>query len=570
MTLREALRAAAGPSAGAPYPVHLCCGFEPLHLVTYSKAHLRNRFRNGDAAESRPVEIHTGLFGDLDGNVRRALAASGSAPIVIVLEWADIDPRLGLREGYAPKPGDEDSILSSAAGRLAGLQETLLAAAGRRIVLALPAAPLPPWFPGLTGQATAFSLQLQQATAAFAAACALAGVRVAAPLPGPAYDLRGHLHSGFPYTLPFTSALAEAITALLLPPATAKGLITDLDNTLWAGIAGDDGPANLHWSLEKHARHHGLYQQFLAGLAAQGVLVGIASKNDPAPVAEALNRSDVLIAASSFFPIETNWGPKSESIRRIAQAWNIGLDSIVFVDDSPLELAEVRQALPDVACHAFPASDPAAVLELIHLLRRRFAREQATDEDRIRAASLRNAAALTAGAQAASDPETLLAGLEARIAVSFLRDPFDPRSLELINKTNQFNINGERWEESQFRAFLQEPAALLAVVSYEDRFGPLGKIAVAAGRIEGERLRLESWVMSCRAFSRRIEYATLQALFAHTGAREIELVWRATSRNNPTREALAPLCGELPAEAPIPLTRQAFETTCPALYATVS
>lgn len=570
MTLREALRAASQPAGGLPYPVHLCCGFEPLHLSTYLKAHLAVRLRGAADADSRPVEIRPGLFGDLAGNLTRALAAGAAEPIAAVVEWADLDPRLGLREGYTPTPADEASMLSGAAARLAALEQAIAAAPGRRIVLALPAAPLPPWLTGLTGQLSTFQLQLQQLTASFAAACALAGVRVAQPPPGPAYDLRGHLHSGFPYPLPYTDALAETLAALLLPPAPAKGLITDLDNTLWAGIAGDDGPANLHWSLESHTRHHGIYQQFLAGLAAQGVLIAVASKNDPAPVEETFARPDILLPAAAVFPMEVHWGPKSESIRRIAQAWNIGLDSILFVDDSALELAEVRQALPEVECYAFPSTGPAAVLELIETLRRRFAREHATGEDRLRAASLRNAAALSAGTAAGASPEDLLAGLNARITVSFARDPFDPRSLELLNKTNQFNINGHRWEESRFRAFLQEPGALLAVVSYEDRFGPLGKIAVAAGRLDGLTLRLESWVMSCRAFSRRIEYGTLQALFTHTGARDIELAWRATPRNGPTRDSLAPLCGELPAEGAVSISLDGFSAAAPMLHATIS
>lgn len=576
MTLRQALVAAAQPASGAPFRLQLCCGFEPLHLITFLKAHLGVSLRGASAEASRPVIVSTGLFGDLAGNMERALAAGSSEPLAAIVEWADVDPRLGLREGYLPGPEDEAGILTDAAGCLSRLQGLLAAAApARRIVLALPAAPLPPWLPALAGQASTFTLKLRALVSSFAAECATAGVRVAETVcGGNGYDIRTHLNSGFPYSNVYADVLATALAALLLPPAPAKGLVTDLDNTLWAGIVGDDGATNVHWGLEKHARMHGIYQQFLAGLVAQGVLLAAVSKNDPGPVAEVLARPDLLLPSTALFPVEANWSAKSDSIRRVAQVWNIGLDSIVFVDDNPLELAEVGQELPQVECHLFPSDDPAAAMALIETLRLRFAREHTTEEDRLRAASLRNGAHLADVSRSGADPEKLLAGLNARVTFSFSRDPFDPRSLELLNKTNQFNINGRRWEESQFRAFLASPDTVLAVVSYEDRFGKLGKIAVAAGvqvGVQEQRcLHLKSWVMSCRAFSRRIEFSTLQGLFDHTGVESIQLDWQSTPRNNPSRETLRILCGDIPDAGLLSLTRKGFARACPPLFTAVS
>lgn len=562
VTLREALLAAGRPAVGPEYRLSLCCGFEPLHLTAFLKARIRERL----TPAGRGATIGTGRFGDLAGNIERALAVEDGAPLAVVLDWPDLDPRLGLREAHRPAADDETSILAEAAARLARL-ETLLtaAAAGRRIALSLPAGPLPPWTPGLPGQATAFVLRLQDRLAALASACAAAGVRVAAPVEGDPRDFRSFLRTGFPYSLPFADALAARLTALLLPPVPKKGLITDLDNTLWMGIVGDDGPGNVHWSIDRRARAHGIYQQFLGALAAQGVLVGVASKNDPEPVAEALGRTDLLLNADALFPVMTGWGHKSASIRRIAETWNIGLDDIVFVDDSPLELAAVRQELPGVECVLFPSGDPVALLETLQTIARQFARESTGEEDRLRAASLRAGAGLSAGA-AHSGPEALLAGLQARLVFDFRREPFDPRALELLNKTNQFNLNGRRWEESDFRRFLASPDALLCVVHYEDRFGPLGKSAVVAGRREGAALRLESWAMSCRAFSRRIEFATLQALYNDSGARTILLDWTATPRNGPVRETLELLLGPISDAGLLPLDRELFTARCPRLY----
>jgi len=566
--LREALVISNRPAAGVPYGMQLCCGFEPLHLVTFLKAHLRLRLPSAGNGDSPGVVVNTGRFGDLAGNIDRGLASGAEQSLAVALEWADLDPRLGLREGFRPRPDDQGAILAEGVKRLASIQKQLTGpAARRRIVLSLPASPLPPWGTALSGQASVFDLELHSLLATFATDCARAGVRVAELSPTSAYDFRGHLQTGFPYLNSYADALASRMAALLLPLPPKKGLITDLDNTLWSGIVGDDGPANVHWSLEQHARQHGVYQQFLASLSAQGVLVAAASKNDPAPVAEALARIDLLFPSSVLFPIETNWGPKSESLRRVAQIWNLGLDDVVFVDDSALELAEVNQALPQVECYLFPSSDPAAILELIQTLRLRFAKEYVTEEDRLRAASLRGNAEYARAD--ATDPETLLAGLQSRISFSFSRDPFDPRALELLNKTNQFNLNGRRWEESQLRAFLGQPGAVLCVASYEDRFGPLGKIAVAAGHVEEGFVRLQSWVMSCRAFSRRIEFATLEALFHHTGVDTLLLEWQSTPRNAITRETLAVLYHQVPQAGVLSLARTDFTLRCPRRYATM-
>lgn len=558
------------PAAGAAYTLQLCCGFEPLHLASFLKAHLRLRLCSDDKDEAPPRVISTGRFGDLEGNIDRALSTAGaSLPLAVALEWADLDPRLGLREGYQPQADDERSILAEVAMRLDRIQAQITrASANRRIVLSLPATPLLPWGTGLCSQASAFELELHSFLTAFAARCTRAGVRIAERSPEPAYDFRAHLQNGFPYSIPYADMVASRLAALLLPLPPKKGLVTDLDNTLWSGIVGDDGPGDVHWSLERRARPHGVYQQFLAALGSQGVLIAVASKNDPAIVAEALARPDLLCPPSILYPIEAHWGPKSESLKRIARKWNINLDAIVFVDDNALELAEVSQSLPEVECHMFPSPDrPAGILELIQTLRQRFAREQVTEEDLIRSASLRSSAEYATAV--ATDPEKLIAGLEARISVSFSRSGFDPRVLELLNKTNQFNLNGRRWEESGLRAFLQRPEALICVVSYQDRFGALGKIAVAVGILEGGAVRLQSWVISCRAFSRRIEFAMLDALFRHTGAGTLLLDWQSTPRNHPTHEALALLYHELPEAGVLSIGRDDFAFRCPRLYATV-
>ena len=138
-----------------------------------------------------------------------------------------------------------------------------------------------------------------------------------------------------------------------------------------------------------------------------------------------------------------------------------------------------------------------------------------------------------------------------------------------MNTLKKFNLNGRRWEESALRAFLKEQEAVLCVASYEDRFGALGKIGVAAGRAEDGVVKLDSWVLSCRAFSRRVEFAMLEALFRHTGAGKMVLDWQSTARNGPTRETLAVLFNEVPEAGELSLTAEDFAARGPRVYAAI-
>src|SRR5262249_28891578 len=130
-------------------------------------------------------------------------------------------------------------------------------------------------------------------------------------------DLASELAAGFPYRMGHADALAELLARLALPPAPKKGLITDLDHTVWKGPVGEVGPSGIAWDLDRKAQMHGLYQQMLAALAGAGVLVAIASKNDPAAVAEALRHDELEPLAKAAFPVEVSWGPKSEAVGRI-------------------------------------------------------------------------------------------------------------------------------------------------------------------------------------------------------------------------------------------------------------
>ena len=563
MKLREALLIAQRPSPEAPaYLVQLVTGFEPLHLRTFLSAHTRLRL-----SVERLVDVRTGLFGDFDGNLERVLMAQESVPVVAVLEWSDLHPWLGWREASFAPGEKETTLVREVENRLSRWARLLETSAGlRRCVLALPVLPLPAWIGSAPeGQRALLALELEALQGQFARNAARNGVRVIEAPSGPAWDTDKHLVNGFPYGLEYTSALAARLAAALLPAVPKKGLITDLDQTLWRGVVGDDGAGGVHWDLDHQARQHGWWQQFLGTLARQGTLLGVASKNDPEPVRAALARPDLLVPADSLFPVEAHWQDKTLSIRRIAATWNVGLDSLVFVDDNPLEVDLVRQALPEVECLVFPAS-AGAVTVLLERLRRLFGVEAIREEDRLRMANLRKRAEveefLDGGGQ---EVEQRFVQLGSKVSIDLGRPPV-PRALELINKTNQFNLNGVRWDEAEWRSWCQRPEARVALLGYTDRYGPLGNVAVVAAEQHDQRLLVRSWVMSCRAFSRRLEYATLECLLDQWPAQVWCFDWRPTERNGPLASALGSLLGDLGPAGKLEIAADTLRAKLPPVY----
>lgn len=542
MTLSEALdlvqrqNAAPENDNGRRRRVFLACGFEPLHLRTFLQAHLAERCP-GDA-----IEIRTGLYGDIEGNLTTA-ARSECDGAAVVIEWSDLDSRLGLRSTGGWQLSVQQDILANCRerfARLLGKLETL--ASGMPVVLMPPTLPIPLLGHSAGWQIGQNELELERQMIAFLADAAQAArVCVLNParldrLSAPAARLSAatEIKAGFPYTIEHASVVASLIAGGLFPPAPMKGLITDLDGTLWSGIVGEVGPSGVSWSLAEHSQIHGIYQQLLRHFSEMGVLLGVASKNELTVVEEAMKRDDLFVPAAQFYPVRADWGPKSAHIGAILRTWNIGADSVVFVDDSPMELAEVKAAFPAMTCLRFPEK-PAAALALFEQLRDLFGKPVLQREDALRQASLK---AFHESAKT-EDSGDFVRGLQGGITLDLAANGSNSRLLELINKTNQFNLNGVRVSESEWLRHLADPAAFVAGISYEDRFGPLGVIGVVAGKRVADRLEISTWVMSCRAFSRRIEFHTLESLFEASGARNISLAYRPTERNQPLQEFLA-------------------------------
>jgi FkbH-like protein len=549
----------AADKTSSAFPVTLVCGFTPIHLSTFLSAHLQARLPD------RRVQISHGLYGDVAGALE-ALRYTEAHGIAVVLEWPELDPRLGFRSSGRWDAPAMDDILPQARRGLDRLAEAIgNLPRGVAVAVSAPTLPLPPLFHTPGWQAGAMETALHGLVAEFAAK--ISSVRLVnlqrlaeESAPGQRYDLKSDLVTGLPYSLGHADALGLALARLLVPPASKKGLITDLDETMWAGLVGEVGPAGVSWDLANHSALHGLYQKLLGRLAEEGVLLAVASKNDAAVVSEALRREDLLVPAASLYPVEAHWNAKSGSVGRILKRWNVLADSVVFVDDSPLELAEVAAAHPGIECIQFPGKDYGAKgLQMLRRIRDLFGKPRLSAEDALRASSIRNAAEAV---EAGNTGEDFLRELNAVISFDFADE--DARVLELVNKTNQFNLNGARFTEAEWRNKLAVRGSIVAVVSYEDKFGPLGKIGVLQGMHQGRTLRLGVWVLSCRAFARRIEQQCLRMLFERFEVESIELEFVRTAKNGP----LAELLGGMPLKDLV-LSRRDFDNYCPALYHTV-
>ncbi|MCJ2132484.1 HAD-IIIC family phosphatase [Methylobacterium sp. J-026] len=315
---------------------------------------------------------------------------------------------------------------------------------------------------------------------------------------------------------------------------TAKGLVFDLDNTLWGGVIGDDG---LDGIVLGHGDAQGeaflAVQQFGLDQARRGILLAVCSKNDPANArAPFESHPDMLLRSKDIACFVANWDDKATNLRAIARQLNIGLDSLVFVDDNPFERDLVRTELPMVAVPELP-EDPALVPQSLAEAGY-FEGVVLTADDRNRATQYRQNAERDAALAGATDLGSYLRGLQMVLDWSRFDATNLPRIVQLINKTNQFNLTTTRYAEDEIRALMADPGAVGLHLRLRDRFGDNGLIAVVIGLRRGTDLVIDTWLMSCRVLKRRVEEATLDVLAAEAGrlgARALVGTYRPTPKN---------------------------------------
>jgi len=245
----------------------------------------------------------------------------------------------------------------------------------------------------------------------------------------------------------------------------------------------------------------------------------------------------MVLTRDDFAAFKANWRPKSDNLRAIARELNIGLDALVFVDDNPAEREEVRQALPEVFVPELSA-DPADYPIIVDATRC-FEVSIVTDEDRQRSVMYRQQSQRSELLGETRNLDEFLASLEMSATIQ----PFEPisfaRITQLVNKTNQFNLTTRRLTVAEVEALATSLAHVTRTVRLKDRFGDHGLISVLIGRIDGDTLTLDGWLMSCRVLNRGVEQLLLNEVVAaahRLGLRRVVGSYIQTDRNGLVRD----------------------------------
>ncbi|MER6333982.1 HAD-IIIC family phosphatase [Streptomyces sp. NPDC001034] len=315
---------------------------------------------------------------------------------------------------------------------------------------------------------------------------------------------------------------------------TRKVLVVDLDNTLWDGILGDDGPDGIAAATTYRGAAFGRFQRVVKQIGGQGVLLAACSKNDHEPVLDVLRtHPDMILREDDFVRISADWEPKDGRLRAIADRLNLGTDSFVFADDSPFERGLVASSLPEVALIALD-EEPALHIERL-LADGWFDVRELTTADRGRAAQYHQEAKRQDLQQATGSMEEYLDALGVRVEVTPVRDHEVARLAQITLRTNQFNLTTRRLQVPDVRERLDSPDHLVLAVRSRDRFGDNGVVGALFAHREDQALRIDNMLLSCRVFARGIEQATLAALLDHareSGAAEVRASYRPTAKNH--------------------------------------
>ena len=316
-----------------------------------------------------------------------------------------------------------------------------------------------------------------------------------------------------------------------------KCLALDIDNTLWGGVVGEEGPTGVkvgHGDAESEAFM--AFQQRIRSLKDRGILLALCSKNNPDDVEEAFRlRQEMPLKLEDFSACAIGWGLKHEGLAQIASDLNIGIDAMVFVDDNPAEIALVRQMLPMVECVLLP-SDPAAFVATLDALTS-FEKSVVLADDSNKALQYQQEAERVRFSSTHDGMGDYLAQLQMEASIG----PVDAGSLQRVHqmftKTNQFNVTTKRYPLGELEAMLQSAEHHLGMVSLRDRFGDFGIIAAFILVEEGTGLHIDSLLMSCRAMGRGVETAIMNFIKQQFSDREQLAVLTAefapTAKNKP-------------------------------------
>ena len=337
-------------------------------------------------------------------------------------------------------------------------------------------------------------------------------------------DPKMWFYGRIPYSAEASRALAGSFarawrTEKKGPP---KVLAIDLDNTMWGGIFGEDGVNGLQCGDDFPGNAFKAMQSEFLRLKNQGMILSILSKNDPSAISAFTDHPGILLNDDDFVAHRINWTPKPQNIRELAADINVGLDSFVFLDDSPHEREAMRALAPEVYTPELP-DDPAQRPGWLRSLSKTWP-IRLTKEDADRSSMYLARRKASEMQSSAASFEDYLTGLEQKLILEEVSDATLPRIAQMHQKTNQFNLTTKRFDESDIKTMMDDKDQMVVLGRAGDKFGDHGISICATISIRGDKAELKTLLMSCRVIGREVEAAFLGALLANLKERGVKTV----------------------------------------------
>lgn len=297
----------------------------------------------------------------------------------------------------------------------------------------------------------------------------------------------------------------------------AKCLVLDLDNTLWGGVIGDDGVDGIKLGQGSGAGEaYVAFQSYAKLLSERGVILAVCSKNDEEnALLPFLKHPEMVLKREDISCFIANWEDKASNLREIARRLNIGLDALVFCDDNPFEREQVRAALPEVRVPELP-EDPSYYAEALAAAGY-FEAVSLTSDDFSRVAQYQSNAEREKLKSATGNIDDYLASLD--MELKWAADDLSnlERITQLVNKTNQFNLTTQRYDQARMQAMMADPDVIVLSFRLLDRLGDNGVICIVIAHRSNSEMLIDDWLMSCRVLGRGVEKATLGVLARQAG-----------------------------------------------------
>jgi FkbH-like protein len=347
-----------------------------------------------------------------------------------------------------------------------------------------------------------------------------------------------------PYTLRAVREIAFEDMKFIraLKGRARKCLVLDCDGVLWGGTIGEDGLAGIRLGRTHPGSGYYEFQQEVLNLYHRGVLIALCSKNNEADVWEVFDRHpDMVLERRHIAAARINWNDKASNLVELARELNIGIDSLVMMDDSDFEVNLIRQFAPEVTVIGLPggrASEFASILASCGL----FDTLTLSAEDRSRGAAYQAEAGRRELQRESSDMDSFLRSLEMRLEIGLTDDFARPRVAQLTQKTNQFNLTTRRYSEQDIQRFSERDDADVIHLRYGDRFGDAGIVGVCILEYADGIAAIDTLLLSCRVLGRSVEGAFLGHCVARAverGATSVTGEYIATAKNAQVREFYA-------------------------------